>query len=197
MASPLTKAVSQGFWNPRAPIQNFGLAAGFYPDTASTYTRIWVSWRYLEPYGQSPNPFTDNTTINLPDWPPGVTPQGYIANIDAQVAYARNQGTRVMLVLWDYPSWTNGLVGQPEEDRARYMAKDRGPPPPAPPAPPPRLKPFAWKPPDVSAGLSSPWARILYLVAARYSPANQPTTVGSPQTSSRSATSRICSGGRR
>lgn len=112
-------------------------------DTGTKFVRIWMRWPKAMP---APNTF---------DW-------NYIANIDAQIALARQYDIGVVLVSWEFPRWSNGTVNQP----ANYQSQDRllgynsdGTP---------RYKAFEQGVPVIELGVGGYWGAWISWLIGRY-----------------------------
>jgi hypothetical protein len=99
-------------WRPEPTTwQGNGYRIGrFHVETGTLTTRIWASWKWLQPYGPTANPATDTTPYNSgPGWyaySPG-SPADYVRELDNEIAVARSLGLRVILTFWEFPRWAN------------------------------------------------------------------------------------------
>ena len=139
MTSYLRKSISMGVYAANNQGQNFGYFASDWAATNTAWVRFFIDWTQLAPYGYN-NPATDTTPL-----PPsrGGTPQSYVQAMDAQIAYARSLGIKVILAFHLFPEWANGVPGG--------------------------TVPFANTYPPADLSTTSPYASYLYFVMARWS----------------------------
>lgn len=146
---------------------------GFYQETQTKKVRLWVSWKWLQPYVQTQNPAADTNLYTNPQhsysWSYSAlgSPADYVASLDQEISVARQYGLHVILTLYEFPRWANGTADKPDnwDPYGQYTGE--------PPKPINRLtasgqvKSIEFYPPwDV--GVSSPWGRIVEFLIARY-----------------------------
>ena len=113
MASYLRKCVAMDFYRAEAPASNYGYSYGLFTETNTQWIRMWVGWNQLAPNHDTSDPSSDTTQTAY-----GTTPKDYVAQLDSQIRFARQNGLKVILTFWRYPQWANGStnVYQPPAD---------------------------------------------------------------------------------
>jgi hypothetical protein len=117
---------------------------GFLLDTRTRWVRLWADWPTLAP-----------------------TRAGYdaarLASLDAQIAQAQRDGVKVILTLYRFPTWANGVDAMTPDQLAATMPDRR-----AAGDPDTKAKSALFHPPeDVSA--TGDWGSFVAMLLARYS----------------------------
>ena len=96
------------YWRPDSQTSQSGgyRNIGFYQETQTKKVRLWVSWKYLQPYSQTANPAADTNSYSnggqysyLYSGALG-SPADYVASLDAEIALARQFGFHVILTTY-------------------------------------------------------------------------------------------------
>jgi hypothetical protein len=141
----------------------------YHANTNTPWVRLFVSWRWLQPYDDTMLPHEDTRTYASQQFPSGEkyhyapgSPAGYVAFIDEQIRIARDnphKNLKVMLAFWEFPRWANGTAT--EVSAPNYNPNgDRGDDP-------DHLKPLEHRTP-ADVGPDSAWARIVDWLITRY-----------------------------
>lgn len=105
MSSSMPKMIAMAQYEQTNPAQNFGAVWTDWPNTRTTWVRIWVSWDHIAPHAPNGVAPQDDTA---PTWNGG-TVKEHVAALDAQIAFARSKGINVMLTFYNFPAWVNNV----------------------------------------------------------------------------------------
>lgn len=116
----------------------------FFSGTATRWARLWADWPTLMPTAGTPDP-------------------AILTALDEQIALARRDGLSLILTLYRFPTWANGVDAMTDAQLAATMPDRRTST-----QPDSRAKAVEFRyPDDVSA--TSPWAAFVDLLVRRYS----------------------------